>query len=176
MNNRTGEIYVAPCSPKEDSLPCLDYETQKTYDLLYMASDTFKRDGFIKSVVPLQIILTDSNDSPVTFPEPKYGRTLPENSAQFEPPFYIVASDLDALSVITYQILAPKNSSIHTYFRMDENSGELAIRRGLLPPANYSFKVEASDGLHSAVVPVLVQVRGRILYQNSLNYTQNSQY
>ncbi|XP_021944400.1 cadherin-87A [Folsomia candida] len=158
VNNRTGEIYVAPCSPKEDSLPCLDYETQKTYDLLYMASDTFKRDGFIKSVVPLQIILTDSNDSPVTFPEPKYGRTLPENSAQFEPPFYIVASDLDALSVITYQILAPKNSSIHTYFRMDENSGELAIRRGLLPPANYSFKVEASDGLHSAVVPVLVQV------------------
>jgi hypothetical protein len=34
VNNRTGEIFVGKCF--NSSAPCLDYETQKTYDLLYM--------------------------------------------------------------------------------------------------------------------------------------------
>lgn len=153
MNNRTGEIFVADCGDSKRS-GCLDHEAQKSYDLLYMASDMLKQEGYLRSIVPLQIVVADSNDNPPFF-EQEYSRVVKEDTMVFEPRFFIMAHDKDKTAVLNYKIL---NGSLIPYFKIDENTGELLVRTERLPPGNYSFPVEVSDGLYKARTKVSVTV------------------
>lgn len=103
--------------------------------------------------MPLRISVVDANDNEPYFIG-QMSRTIPEDSRQFEPRFFVKAKDLDATAVISYRILDPTSS----YFHIDENTGELLILSDTLPPNNYSFVVEAFDGLFTAQTPVAVTV------------------
>jgi len=50
------------------------------------------------------------------------------------------------------------NTSIVPFFRIDENTGELVIRRDTLPPGNFTFLVEAQDGIYKDITQVFVQI------------------
>ena len=118
-----------------------------------MASDNYKQDGFIHSIVPLQILLSDSNDWKPTF-EGEFKRVLEENSKQFEPKFFVRAKDVDASAVLSYRLMDP----VPQQFKIDPNSGEILIKTPNLPPGNYGFRVEASDGLYKTNTLVTVNV------------------
>ena len=112
-------------------------------------------DGFIHSIVPLQIQITNSNDNEIFF-DTKFHRTILENSRQFEPRFYIQAKDVDKPSIIAYKIAEP--NMVNNYFQIDETTAELSIKSLVLPPGNYSFNVTATDGIFDATTPVLISV------------------
>ncbi|CAG7728421.1 unnamed protein product [Allacma fusca] len=159
VNSKTGDIFISECpsttatSTNVTVASCLDYETQKSFDMLYMASDNNKEDGFIHSIVPLKIILTDSNDERPTFPQ-KFERTVEENSRQFEPKFFVKALDVDKTAVLAYRLMDP----VPPHFKIDPNTGEMIIKGPELPPGNYSFRVEATDGVFKANTLVAIKV------------------
>lgn len=154
VNNRTGEIFVAHCEEFKNGQNCLDHETQKSYDLLYMSSDMLKTEGYLRTIVPLQIIVADSNDNPPYF-EKGFSRVIQEDTLVFEPRFFVQANDKDKTAVLSYRIL---NASSLPYFKIDENSAELLVKTEKMPPGNYSFVVEVSDGLFKAETGVRVGV------------------
>jgi len=152
---------VAECPNASDNhtvtvASCLDFEAQKSYDLLFMASDSHRMEGYIHSIVPLHILLTDSNDNQPYF-DSKFHRTVLENAPHFEPRFYIRAKDIDQTALIAYK-LQSKGTDAGKYFQLDETTAELTIRNVLLPPGNFSFNVTASDGLFEAVASVFIAV------------------
>lgn len=161
VNPETGTISVADCPNAADNhtvtvASCLDFEAQKTYDLLYMASDSYKMEGFVHSIVPLRIILADANDNPPYF-DSKFSRTILENSHQFEPRFFIRAKDPDKTSIIAYALQAG-DSEADKYFKIHETSAELSIISSILPPRNFSFNITADDGEFIATSPVSITV------------------
>jgi hypothetical protein len=81
----------------------------------------------------------------------------------------VKAVDIDDSSGISYKIL---NESTVSFFRIDENTGELVIRKDILPPGNYSFRVEASDGTFKAITSVRVAVTD--INNHSPTFTQTT--
>ncbi|CAL8113890.1 unnamed protein product [Orchesella dallaii] len=154
VNNHTGEIFVADCEAFKKGENCLDHETQKSYDLLYMASDMLKAEGYLRSIVPLQVVVGDSNDNAPYF-EQEYHRVIPEDTLVFEPRLFIMAKDEDKTAALTYKII---NGSSIPNFKIDENTAELLVRSERLPPGNYSFIVEASDGVFETDTKVRITV------------------
>ncbi|XP_001653880.2 cadherin-23 isoform X1 [Aedes aegypti] len=106
----------------------LDYEEQKSYSLALVATDGGKRE----TNANLLIDIMDVNDNHPTFESLEYTRTIREGAVEFEPQFFVHATDLDGPQQgggkITYSIESENSISGHV-FTVDPNSGEIKITR-----------------------------------------------
>lgn len=76
------------------------------------------------SIVPLKILLTDSNDNAPAFSQSIYRVFVDEGAVRFDPELIITARDLDKTSHVTYSIIAGNKDNL---FSIDPNSGKLRI-------------------------------------------------
>ncbi|XP_025829338.1 cadherin-87A [Agrilus planipennis] len=161
VNNRTGTVTVATCeAPGQPE--CLDYETKPEYSLSFKATDD---DGKGQTtIVPLKIILTDSNDNPPRFSQSIYHIFVDEGAVKFNPDVVIEATDIDKISHISYSIIAGNNNNL---FSIDPNTGKirianskgLSLKSGNDEDNNIVLNVEASDGKYTATTQVSITVK-----------------
>lgn len=126
LNPLTGVISVRN-SPVNSSL-YFDRERNTQHFLIVESRDAA---GFgNRNTVQLVINITDVNDHPPRFVQNGYEVRISENAVQFEPDFFVTATDDDepntANSRIVYSIL---NSTYSSYFSIDPNSGKIFIRK-----------------------------------------------
>lgn len=126
----------------------LDYEQQKSYSLTIVAVDS----GGRETNANLFVDIVDINDNYPTFESLEYTRTIREGTTEFEPQFFVRATDDDGPTQgdgrIKYSIESENSISGHV-FTVNENTGEITI----LEPVNsmdtergqYELMVGATD-------------------------------
>ncbi|XP_055628070.1 protocadherin-like wing polarity protein stan [Toxorhynchites rutilus septentrionalis] len=106
----------------------LDYEEQKSYSLALVATDG----GGRETNANLLINVMDVNDNYPAFESLEYTRTIREGATDFEPQFFVHATDADGPQQgggkVTYTIESENSISGHV-FTVDPNSGEIKITR-----------------------------------------------
>ncbi|XP_058830626.1 cadherin-23 isoform X2 [Topomyia yanbarensis] len=106
----------------------LDYEMQKSYSLALVATDG----GGRETNANLLIDIMDVNDNYPTFESLEYTRTIREGATEFEPQFFVHATDVDGPQQgggkVTYSIESENSISGHV-FTVDPISGEIKITR-----------------------------------------------
>lgn len=116
-NKKTGGLYV-----KKN----LDYELQKSYSLSIVAVDG----GGRETNANLFVEVIDINDNAPMFESLEYTRTIREGAQEFEPQFFVRATDGDGPTQgngrVRYSIDSENSISGHV-FAVDENSGEISI-------------------------------------------------
>ncbi|XP_026808223.1 cadherin-87A [Rhopalosiphum maidis] len=155
VEKTTGIISVALCS-NVGKPPCLDYETQSTYYLTYIATDD-NGNGQSNSVT-IMVLVIDSNDNPPIFIQHTYTSLIDEGVATFEPPLIVQAIDADKSSTIIYSIISGNEKNL---FKIDQSSGEIFILspNGLQRSKNnITLIINASDGIYNDEATVNVVV------------------
>ncbi|XP_063702044.1 cadherin-23 [Culicoides brevitarsis] len=141
----------------------LDYEVQKSYILTLVAIDG----GGRETNANLYIEIMDTNDNAPSWEQREYVRTVREGATEFEPQFFVRATDIDGPSQgagkVTYSIESENSISGHV-FTIDPVSGEIRIssiaksmdtERG-----EYELKVLATDaGSPPLTNETLVRIR-----------------
>lgn len=116
-DSKTGGVYV-----KRN----LDYEKQKSYSLTLVATDGGNRE----TNANLFINVVDLNDNNPMFETLEYTRTIREGATEFEPQFFVRATDEDGPTQgggkITYAIDSENSISGHV-FAVNSESGEITI-------------------------------------------------
>ncbi|XP_059614956.1 cadherin-23 [Phlebotomus argentipes] len=116
-DSETGGLYV-----KKN----LDYEEQKSYSMALAAVDG----GGLETNANLFIDVIDLNDNYPEFESLEYTRTIREGATEFEPQFFVRATDVDGPTQgggrIAYSIEA-ENSISGRVFSIDRDSGEIGI-------------------------------------------------
>ena len=106
----------------------LDFEEQKSYSLALVAKDG----GGRETNANLLIDILDANDNYPAFESLEYTRTIREGATEFEPQFFVRATDIDGPQQgggqITYSVEAENSISGHV-FKINPNSGEITITR-----------------------------------------------
>ncbi|XP_058460277.1 cadherin-23 [Malaya genurostris] len=106
----------------------LDYEMQKSYSLALVATDG----GGRETNANLLIDIMDVNDNYPTFESLEYTRTIREGATEFEPQFFVHATDRDGPQQgggkVSYSIESENSISGHV-FTVDPISGEIKITR-----------------------------------------------
>ncbi|XP_055535431.1 cadherin-23 [Wyeomyia smithii] len=106
----------------------LDYESQKSYSLALVAIDG----GGRETNANLLIDIMDVNDNYPAFESLEYTRTIREGATEFEPQFFVHATDQDGPQQgggkVTYSIESENSISGHV-FSVDPVSGEIKITR-----------------------------------------------
>ena len=159
VDPETGTISLAPCmtksEPINESLSCLDYESQPSYSLSFEAKDG----GGRKSSVNLHVEVVDVNDNDPKFVKSIYVRELFEKDQVISPPLTVKATDEDGPSqggnqAIRYYI---KWTNL-TGLEVDSVTGDVKLTQpieanftlnketGLRKKLNYEAIVEAVDG------------------------------
>lgn len=109
----------------------LDYEQQKSYSLTIVAVDS----GGRETNANLFVDIVDINDNYPTFESLEYTRTIREGTTEFEPQFFVRATDDDGPTQgdgrVKYSIESENSISGHV-FAVNENTGEITI----LEPVN----------------------------------------
>ena len=83
---------VAPCNTP-GSGNCLDHEINHNYYLSFQAMDN--NGAGHTTVVPVRIIVSDSNDNPPQFNRPEFRAVIDESAVDFDPPLIVqVCSNL----------------------------------------------------------------------------------
>lgn len=130
----------------------LDYEHQKSYSLTLIARD----EGGRESNTNVFIDIIDLNDNYPQFELTEYYRSAREGSKNFEPQFFVKASDADGMSQgsgkIHYSIESENSISGHV-FSIDSESGELYISSDGVQSSDtfdgtYDLIVQAEDFGH----------------------------
>lgn len=75
-------------------------------------------------MIPLRIILEDSNDNPPAFSQSVYNVFIDEGMVKFKPDLIIEAKDPDKTSHVTYSIIA---GNIDDMFDIDSKTGKMRI-------------------------------------------------
>uniref|UniRef100_A0A336M3U9 CSON011722 protein n=1 Tax=Culicoides sonorensis TaxID=179676 RepID=A0A336M3U9_CULSO len=116
-NKDTGGVFVKKM---------LDYEMQKSYILTLVAIDG----GGRESNANLYIEIMDTNDNAPQWEQREYIRTVREGATEFEPQFFVRATDIDGPTQgggkITYSIESENSISGHV-FTIDSHTGEIRI-------------------------------------------------
>lgn len=106
----------------------IDFEDQKSYTLTLVAVDG----GGRETNANLFVDVLDENDNSPMFETLEYTRTIREGAIEFEPQFYVRATDVDGPlqggGRVTYSIESENSISGHV-FTIDEDSGEIRITR-----------------------------------------------
>lgn len=114
---RTGGVYVKKK---------LDYEQQKSYSMTLVAIDGGQRETNLN----LFINVLDVNDNHPIFELLEYTRTIREGAINFEPQFYVHATDIDGPTQgggrLLYTIDSENSISGHE-FTIDSETGEIKI-------------------------------------------------
>ncbi|XP_071106393.1 cadherin-87A-like [Haliotis cracherodii] len=95
INDRTGRVTIAPCSPQPGMDTCIDYETTRTYELTVTATDDLGRG--LSRTARLTIDILDINDNPPTFVESEYARSIFEGQTITNDPLLATATDRDTV-------------------------------------------------------------------------------
>lgn len=138
-NSSTGGIYVRRN---------LNYENQKSYSLTLVAVDG----GGRESNANLLINVLDVNDNYPMFETLEYTRTIREGANEFEPQFFVHATDVDGPNQgggrITYAIESENSISGHVFY-IDGESGEIRINNPVssmdTERGQYELIVSATD-------------------------------
>ena len=152
VEQNSGEISVASCGPKKPRQgsrlgSCLDYETQKTFSLIFTATDG----GGQLATTSLIINIEDVNDNHPKFDQSEYKRVVRVGDSKFEPPLVIKATDKDGPTQgdgrVFYAIKSINTDAV--IFEIDPLTGELSM----LKPASvedtengrYDLVIRATD-------------------------------
>lgn len=104
----------------------LDYESQKSYSLSIVAIDGDGRE----TNANILIYVNDANDNHPIFESAEYTRTIREGAVEFEPQFFVRATDVDGPTQgngrVSYSIDAENSVSGHV-FSIDSVTGEIKI-------------------------------------------------
>lgn len=105
----------------------LDYEHQKSYSLSIVAIDGDGRE----TNANILVYVTDENDNAPIFESPEYTRTIREGAIEFEPEFYVRATDIDGPTQgngrVRYSI-DTENSVTGHVFTIESETGEIKIQ------------------------------------------------
>lgn len=108
----------------------LDYEQQKSYSLSIVAIDG----GGLETNTNLFINIVDVNDNAPEFESLEYTRTIREAATEFEPQFFVRATDKDGPTQgggnVTYSILS-ENSISGRVFSVVPETGEIRIEEAV---------------------------------------------
>lgn len=126
----------------------LNYEVQKSYSLTLVAIDG----GGIETNANLLINVLDVNDNNPMFETLEYTRTIREGATEFEPQFFVRATDEDGPTQgggqITYTIDSENSISGHV-FSINPSTGEITINRRVssmdTERGQYELIVSATD-------------------------------
>lgn len=104
----------------------LDYENQKSYSLSIVAIDGDGRE----TNANLLVQVVDENDNAPIFESAEYTRTIREGAVEFEPQFFVRATDVDGPTQgngrVSYSIDTENSVSGHV-FSIDAETGEVKI-------------------------------------------------
>lgn len=126
----------------------LDYEHQKSYSLTIVAVDS----GGLETNANLFIDIIDVNDNYPMFESLEYTRTIREGTTEFEPQFFVRATDDDGPTQgdgkIKYSIESENSISGHV-FAINEATGEITIQEPVnsmdTERGQYELSVAATD-------------------------------
>lgn len=76
------------------------------------------------TIVPLKVLLSDSNDNPPIFSQSIYRVFVNEGAVKFDPDLVVEARDADKTSHVTYSIISGNDDDL---FSIDANSGKIRI-------------------------------------------------
>lgn len=138
-NKESGGLYVKKH---------LDYELQKSYSLSIVAVDG----GGRETNANLFVEVIDINDNAPMFESLEYTRTIREGAIEFEPQFFVRATDDDGPTQgngrVRYSIDSENSISGHV-FAIDEDSGEITIMAAVnsmdTERGQYELVVAATD-------------------------------
>lgn len=141
----------------------LDYEQQKSYSLSIVAVDS----GGQETNANLFVDIGDVNDNYPMFESLEYTRTIREGTMEFEPQFFVRATDEDGPSQgdgkVKYSIESENSISGHV-FAVNSDTGEITIREAVnsmdTERGQYELSVVATDyGVPPLSNSTRVQVR-----------------
>ncbi|XP_058065906.1 cadherin EGF LAG seven-pass G-type receptor 3 [Anopheles bellator] len=126
----------------------LDYEEQKSYSLALVATDG----GGRETNANVFIDVLDENDNYPAFEALEYTRTIREGASEFEPQFFVRATDADGpqqgAGRVSYTIESENSISGHV-FAVDRVTGEIRITRPVssmdTDRGQYELLVTATD-------------------------------
>lgn len=126
----------------------LDYEQQKSYSLSIVGIDG----GGWETNVNLYVNVIDLNDNAPAFEALEYTRTIREAATEFEPQFFVRASDVDGPQQgngrVVYSIDS-ENSISRRVFSINAETGEIKIERSVnsmdTERGQYELIVAATD-------------------------------
>ena len=134
----------------------LDHEAVKRYRLEVIAQDKGKVP--LRKSVTVYIDVDDVNDSPPLFAKTKYNASIDEKYRSRRPFLTVVATDKDTIGQIKYSIKdEPFNCfAINSFGGITKQSSCIFNYKR---KKTYYFKVEASDGIQSSSVPIVVHIQ-----------------
>lgn len=138
-NKTSGGIYIQRL---------LNYEIQKSYIITLVAVDGGGREANANLVINV----VDVNDNHPMFETLEYTRTIREGASEFEPQFFVRATDEDGPSQgggrVTYSIDSENSISGHV-FSINSNTGEIKINKPVssmdTERGQYDLIVSATD-------------------------------
>ena len=152
LDPSTGELW---------SEKVLDRETRASYEIPITVTDQGGRNGF----TTIKITVVDENDNSPFFPLSEYKANLQANLTVGSTVIRVSAQDMDDAknAAVSYSIYETENSGVDDIFRINENSGQIILKKTASDLENqvYQFFVRAQDHgkppLH-ADVPVEIYV------------------
>ena len=135
----------------------LDYERQRSYQVLVVATDN----GSIRmsSTATLRVIISDVNDNPPVFEQLLYSTSIPESAPTGVVIITVRASDLDSESnaALRYAIVA---GNINQEFEIDGSTGAITLARPLNFELvqSYTLSVRAGNDLASTFLATTTTV------------------
>jgi gliding motility-associated-like protein len=142
INSSTGELKINGT---------LDYESVSTYNLVLRVTD-----GFLADEAAVVVYVSDVNEVPVA----KDGQVqLPENTSSGGSVTTVIATDLDAGSVLQFSIEAGNTGST---FHIDASTGELKVNNAQFlnfeTTPSYTLTVRVTDGVLSDDATITIQI------------------
>lgn len=159
VDETSGRIFVAECE-NPGRKPCLDHEDQKLYQLIYSARDD-KGIG-LENVVPVQIVVEDSNDNSPKFETDLwvvYLRKDDDNNSLVT----LKATDMDQTASLVYEL---NENDLSHLFSIDSHSGAIQIINRTLFDMHtnstgikrFNLTASVTDGINSAAIKATIKV------------------
>ncbi|XP_014772442.1 cadherin-87A [Octopus bimaculoides] len=170
LNGQGSDFFSVSSDGVVTLLKGLDYEKQRTYNLLAIAENIGK--GRQLDSVEVEVQITDVNDNGPVFQHQPYTSDITENATTLQPPIKVSATDKDSNSVMTYSIIGGNTKD--NAFRIDSKTGHITVARPIMmedAPQNSStifLKILATDN------GVNVQSSSTLATINILDINNNS--
>ncbi|XP_067673629.1 cadherin-87A-like [Haliotis asinina] len=161
IDDRTGSVSIAPCSPRPGVDTCIDYETTQAYELTVTATDELGRG--LSRTARLRIDIQDINDNPPAFVESEYVRSIFEGKTVTNDPLLARATDRDTVGgPIRYSL--SQGSPGANLWQIDPITANITARRPikyedtLNDQGFFDLTVIASDQVYNVTVDVRISV------------------
>ncbi|CDS36741.1 protocadherin 1 [Echinococcus multilocularis] len=129
----------------------LDFESVPLYKFFLQACEDHHVEQLCSSICVI-VHIENVNDHTPTFPNSTYNAVINEDTPVGATILIVEAVDNDSppFGNISYNLLSSKKSSDEAFpFAVDERSGRIFLRAPQLEPKQYSFVIEATEGVNS---------------------------